>query len=823
MYILRRRFYAAAQRNEHYETEGIKMSNQANQTPGERYLAAKRALFDQKYAFLNEKQREAVYTTKGPLLVLAGAGTGKTTLLVNRIAHILKYGNAYFSDQVPTGISEETIAEMEKAKALSNEDLNIYLDSFADRSEFIAPWNVLAITFTNKAANEMKTRLEKTIGDAAKDIWCGTFHSMCLRMLRKYAKSIGYDSNFTIYDADDSKKLIADCMKQMGVDEKVISVRTMMSRISMAKNTLMTPQDFDAEVGHDMKLQQISSVYTLYYHRMKGAMAMDFDDIIMNTVLLLRENTEALTYYQKQFHYVMIDEFQDTNFAQFELALLLSGGYGNLMVVGDDDQSIYKFRGATIENILHFDEKLPGTKIIKLEENYRSTEHILNAANSVIRHNFGRRGKELWSKKGEGEKVVIKQFDTQNDESRYIVNKIMELVIREKKKYSDFAVLYRTNAQSNAIESVLAKSAIPYRIVGGHRFFERKEIKDVLAYLSVVNNPSDNLRLERIINEPKRKIGEATMAAVRRISEYRNLAMFEVMENADRYPNVSKSYSKFVMFVALIRRLQNMQGKVKLSELVRETIELSGYMDMLRTQEENGEGPERRENVEELISSVIEYEEKTENATLQGFLEEISLVTDIDNYDQASDAIVLMTIHSAKGLEFPVVFLPGMEEGIFPSQQSAFAPDELEEERRLAYVALTRAEQRVYALCAKERLLFGKTQFNPASRFLSEISDEHKTGDLLNQKPQMKTEIGEKTKKFTLSNAFTSKSSLSSEVGKTKKVEHFVVGDRVSHYMFGEGTMRAVKEMGADVLYEVEFDKVGNKKLMATYAKLRKI
>jgi len=799
------------------------MSNQANQTQVNRYLAAKRALFDQKYAFLNEKQREAVYTTKGPLLVLAGAGTGKTTLLVNRIAYILKYGNAYFSDEVPCGVSEETIREMENAKTLSDEDLNTYLDSFADKSEFIAPWNVLAITFTNKAANEMKTRLEKTIGEGAKDIWCGTFHSMCLRMLRKYAKSIGYDSNFTIYDADESKKLISECMKQMGVDEKVISVRTMMNRISMAKNTLTTPQDFDAVVGHDVKMQQISSVYTLYAHKLKGAMAMDFDDIIMNTVILLRENLEAHSYYQHQFRYVMIDEFQDTNFAQFELALLLSGGYDNLMVVGDDDQSIYKFRGATIENILHFDEKVRGTKIVKLEENYRSTQNILNAANSVIRHNFGRRGKELWSNKGEGEKVVIKQFETQNDEARYIVNKIMELVIREKKKYSDFAVLYRTNAQSNAIESVLTRSAIPYRIVGGHRFFERKEIKDILAYLSVVNNPSDNLRLERIINEPKRKIGEATMAAIRRISEDRNIAMFDVMEHADRYPTVSKAYSKFIVFVSLIRRLQDMQEKVKLSELVRATIELSGYMDMLRAQEENGESSERRENVEELISSVIEYEENNENATLRGFLEEISLVTDIDNYDKTSEAIVLMTIHSAKGLEFPVVFLPGMEEGIFPSQQSAFIPDELEEERRLAYVALTRAEQRVFALCAKERLLFGKSQFNPVSRFLSEIAPEYKTGDLLNQKPQMKTEFGEKTKKFTLASGFTTKSSLSSEVGKTKVVESFVAGDRVSHYMFGQGTVRSVREMGADVLYEVDFDKAGNKKLMATYAKLRKI
>lgn len=799
------------------------MSNQANKTLAERYLAAKRALFDQKYAFLNERQREAVYTTKGPLLVLAGAGTGKTTLLVNRIAYILKYGNAYFSEDLPVGLSEENIAEMENAKSLSAEDLDMYLESFADKSEYIAPWNVLAITFTNKAANEMKTRLEKTFGEGTQELWCGTFHSMCLRILRRYADVVGYKSNFTIYDTDDSKKLISDCMKQMGIDEKVLSVRAVMNRISMAKNTLMTPQDFDAEVGHDVKMQQISSVYTLYQHKMQEAMAVDFDDIIMMTVLLLRKSADALAHYQRQFRYVLIDEFQDTNFAQFELALLLSGGHDNLMVVGDDDQSIYKFRGATIENILHFDEKLPGTKIVKLEENYRSTENILNAANSVIRHNFGRRGKELWSRKGEGEKLFIKQFENQNDESRYIVNKIMELMIREKRKYGDFAILYRTNAQSNAVENVLMRSAIPYRVVGGHKFFERKEIKDILAYLCVVNNPSDNLRLERIINEPKRKIGEATMAAVRRIAEDRGMAMFDVMENSDRYPTISKAYSKFVMFVALIRRLQNMQGKEKLSDIVRATIELSGYMDMLRTAEENGEGPERRENVEEFISSAVDYEERNENATLQGFLEEISLVTDIDHYDQSAEAVVLMTIHSAKGLEFPVVFLPGMEEGIFPSQQSAFSPDELEEERRLAYVAITRAESRVFALCAKERLLFGKTQYNTKSRFLDEISEEYKTEEILEQKPKYRTEFGEKTKKFTLSNEFTKKSSLSSEVGKTKVVESFSTGDRVSHYMFGEGTVQSVREMGADVLYEVNFDKAGTKKLMATYAKLRKI
>ena len=800
------------------------MSNQARETLAGRYLAAKKALFDKKYSFLNEKQREAVYTIHGPLLVLAGAGTGKTTLFVNRIAYILKYGDAYFSDDVPASLDENTVTELEKAAEASVEDIDLLLESFAPRAEErVAPWNVLAITFTNKAANEMKTRLAKLIGPAATDLWCGTFHSMCLRMLRMYADEAGLRPSFTIYDTDDIKKLITECMKQLSVDEKVLSAKQIMNRISMAKNELMTPHDFDAEVGNDHKMQQISSVYTLYQSKLHQANAVDFDDIIMRTVALLRRSERARLNYQNKFRYVLIDEFQDTNRAQFELALLLSGGHNNLMVVGDDDQSIYKFRGATIENILHFDEKVVDTKIIKLEENYRSTSNILNAANSVIRNNFGRRGKELWTKGEEGKKVLVKQFETQNDEAKFIANKIMELMIREKKKYGDFAVLYRTNAQSNALETVFAKSGMPYRVIGGHRFFDRKEVKDILAYLSVVNNPSDNLRLERIINEPKRKIGEATMTAVRRIAEDYGASIFDVMEHASKYPMIAKAQSKFQMFVILIRGLQRMAEKEKLSTVVRAAIEKSGYLDMLRQAEENGEGSERRENVEELISVAIEYEESHVDATLRGFLEEVALVSDIDNYDESSEAVVLMTIHSAKGLEFPVVFLPGMEEGVFPSQQSALIKEELEEERRLAYVALTRAEQRVYALCAKERLLFGKTLYNPKSRFLDEIGEEYKVEEILEQKPKYRTEFGEKTKKFSLSNEFTSKSSLTSEVGKTKKVESFVAGDRVKHYMFGEGTVLSVREMGADVLYEIAFDKAGTKKLMATYAKLLKL
>jgi putative ATP-dependent DNA helicase pcrA len=812
----------------------MKMSNQESGTLKGRYLAAKRALFDRKYGFLNEEQRKAVYTVEGPLLVLAGAGTGKTTLLVNRIAYILKYGNAYQSDMVPASADEDSVKELEAAvTSCDDADLDMLLDSFSMADT--APWNILAITFTNKAAGEMNARLESLVGTSAGDLWCGTFHSMCLRILRSHADKLGFDKRFTIYDTDDTKKVVTDCMKQLNIDEKVIPAKFIMNQISMAKNRLMTPHDFDAEVGSDYKLQQVSSLYTLYQGRLEESMAVDFDDIIMKTVMLLRENEDVRSYYQRKFKYVLVDEFQDTNYAQFELAAVLAGGYRNLMVVGDDDQSIYKFRGATIENILHFEEKLramdgydcvPQILCMTLDENYRSRRYILEAANSVIRHNFGRRGKELRTRGGDGEKVFVKQFENQNEEAKFIVNKMMELVIREKRKYSDFAVLYRTNAQSNSIENVLMKSGIPYRVVGGRRFYERKEIKDILAYLCVVSNPADDLRLERIINEPKRKIGEATMTAVRAIAESGAVSggsMFSVMEHAEDYPTIAKAQSKFAPFVELIRTLQKMTETERLSDIVRAAIERSGYLAMLRMAEENGEGSERRENVEEFVSSAMEYEQTHENATLDGFLEEISLVTDIDNYDGSAEAAVLMTIHSSKGLEFPVVFLPGMEEGIFPSQMSNFSADELEEERRLAYVAITRAKERLYALCARERLLYGRTQYNPKSRFLDEIDEECKTEELAAPRPKFRTEFGEKTKKYVLSSEFTTKSALTGDVGKTKSGETFLMGDRVSHYMFGEGTVMSVREMGADILYEIAFDTVGTKKLMATYAKLRRV
>ena len=786
-----------------------------------RYLAAKRALFEKKYSFLNEMQRKAVFTANGPLLVIAGAGTGKTTLLVNRISYILKYGNAYFSDFAPYDISEAEVSELEEL-ASEGGSSDETLERFAVGAP--APWQVLAITFTNKAANEMKTRLERIVGESAGDIWCGTFHSMCLRILRANSEAAGLPKSFTIYDSDDSKKVIADCMKQLSVDEKQLSAKTIMAEISRAKDKLQTPHDFDANIHHsDFKNQLISSVYTMYQSKLTEAGAVDFDDIIMKTVTLLRDNAEVREHYQRKFRYVLIDEFQDTNYAQFELSKLLSAGSGNLMVVGDDDQSIYKFRGATVENILTFDEKIKNAAIIKLEDNYRSTEAILGAANSVIRHNFGRRGKELRACRGEGEKVFVKRVDTQTDEAKFIINKIMELIVREKRKYGDFAVLYRVNAQSAALENVFAKSGVPYRLLGGLRFFERKEVKDIIAYLSVVANSDDNLRLRRIINEPKRKIGEATINQIELLSETIGKSMFYVMENARAYPAVSKSASKFELFVLLINALREVNAKEGLAKLVEKTIELSGYGAMLSAAEENGESTERSENVRELISYAAEYEQNNEGATLESFLEDIALVADVDNYDAEADAVVLMTIHSAKGLEFPVVFLPGMEEEIFPSGRSVLQAEELEEERRLAYVAITRAKDRLFMVHAKERLFYGKTMYNPPSRFIGEIDAEFKNEEAPKEKPKPKTEFGEKTRKVRVSNELFSRSAVAANVGKTSVSSvTFRPGDRVKHLMFGEGTVLSAKKMGADIWYEIAFDKVGTKNLMATYAKLTK-
>lgn len=790
----------------------------------DRYHAIKRQLFDRYYHTMNEKQREALYCVNGPLLVLAGAGTGKTTVLVNRIAHIIRYGNAYEDCSDVPGITEQSLAAMEEALSLPPQELCPLLSEYAVSP--CPPWAVLAITFTNKAANEIKERLAALLGEQAEEIWAGTFHSICMRILRRYGDRVGYAPGFTIYDTDDCKKVVAECLKQQNIDEKQLPIKQVLNAVSRAKDQLQTPEDFSALAGSDFRKSQIATVYELYQKKLQDANALDFDDIIMQTVFLLRSCEEARSYYQGRFRYVMVDEYQDTNHAQFYLTALLGGKFQNLMVVGDDDQSIYKFRGATIENILQFDKTYPAANVIKLEQNYRSTERILAAANSVIRNNFGRRGKELWCRGEQGEPIVVRRLDNQLDEAKYIVDKIMELKIREKRNFSDFAVLYRMNAQSLNLEQIFAKSGLPHRLLGGVRFYERKEVKDILSYLAVIHNPRDDLRLRRIINEPKRKIGEATVTALNNIAAFEGVSMFEAMKHAQSYTAIAKSAGKLNEFVALIEQLQKIEREEPLSVLFRKTIELSGYRDMLVR---GGAAEEDRlQNIEELVSNAVEYEQRTENATLESYLEEISLVSDIDNYDKEADAVVLMTIHSAKGLEFPVVFLPGMEEGIFPSSQSSLYPEELEEERRLAYVAITRAKERLYATHVRERLLYGKTQFNPRSRFIDEIPEEY----LLQEQPRHREEPTEfaapqelaypsKKRKKTISDEFFRRSDLSAAVGKTRSYERFAVGQRVSHLTFGKGTVLSVREVGADLLYEIAFDTIGTKKLMATYAKLR--
>jgi len=791
----------------------------------ERALAAKRALFDKHYGFLTEKQRRAVFTVENPLLILAGAGSGKTTVLIHRIAFILRYGNAYFSPSLPPVDPDALAASAEGLLALPADQLETALLPFADRP--CPPWAILAITFTNKAANEIKSRLASTVGEEnASQVWAGTFHSVCMRILRKYGDRVGLCPGFTIYDTDDTKKLLSRCMTDLQIDEKTMPPRSVQNAISRAKDEVIGWEDYKAQAGSDFRRGQIARIYEQYQKRLRESNAVDFDDIILLTVRLLEEDEEARDYYQHRFRYVMVDEYQDTNGAQFRLVRLLSGHYNNLMVVGDDDQSIYKFRGATIENILQFDRVLENAAVIKLEQNFRSTKTILDAANAVIRNNVGRRGKELWTAGEAGERITYRRLDNQNEEGRYLVGRIEELVRTEGRKYSDFAVLYRINAQSNGLESAFNRSGIPYRIVGGTRFNERKEIKDVMAYVSLINNPADNLRLRRIINEPKRKIGASTVEAVDQIAASEGVSMFEVMSRADHYPALVKSAERLKGFVDMIQELRVLSRSGRVSELIDRTLDRTGYRMMLIAA---GQAElDRLENVQELISNAKEYEMNHEDeeggysGSLEGFLEETALVSDLDSYDEKGDAVVLMTIHSAKGLEFPVVFLPGLEEGIFPGIQSATDPSELEEERRLAYVALTRAKKRLILTTARERMLFGRTGYNPPSRFLSEIPEE-----LLEREEPRRVLSSEaedvSSRRFPSAAAQMARRAAAAPSAKPQAPTiAFAPGDRVVHATFGPGTLLSATRMGSDLLYEVAFDRVGTKKLMATYAKLKK-
>lgn len=780
------------------------------------FLKAKRALFDKKYRFLTDVQRQAAFTTEGPLLVLAGAGSGKTTVLVNRVAFLIKYGNAYFSEKVPEGIGEEDILRMEQSLSLSDEELDTVLAAFTEKP--CPPWAVLAITFTNKAANEMRTRLTDTIGEYANDIWASTFHSLCARILRQDGGNLGYKPGFAIYDTKDSHDLLLKCMEELNIDEKALPVKGVQNEISRAKEKLLSPEEFTAEAGSDYRMKLTAKVYARYQQRLLESNAFDFDDLISETVRLLRDFDEVRAHWQNRFRYVSVDEFQDTNYAQFELVKLLSGKYRNLMVVGDDDQSIYRFRGATIENILGFDRSYQDATVIKLEQNFRSTGKILDAANAVIGNNVGRHKKTLWTANPEGENVRVKRLDSEGEEARFIALTIEKMVIAEKRKYSDFAVLYRVNAQSNKLESALSRCGIPYRVLAGQKFYDRKEVRDILAYLNVINNPLDGQRLRRIINEPKRKIGETTISAVEQIAIGTGESMFAVMEDSDRYPALVKNSAKLKDFTAMIREFQTEAMNGSVSDLVAQVIDRTGYRSMLLSQ--GMEGLERLENVQELISNALAYEKDHETPSLANFLEEISLVADIDNYDKEADAVVLMTIHSAKGLEFPVVFLPGMEEGIFPSHQSETDDNELEEERRLAYVAITRAKTRLFCLHARERVLYGRTQYNQPSRFLTELPEDATDRDEIRRREE--TVSAPVRRKPTVSAEFTRPAAIAVNAAKPAVRDRFDGGDRVVHPSFGAGTVLTVTPMGSDVLYEIAFDSVGTKKLMATYARLRR-
>ncbi len=796
------------------------------QNLNDRYLKAKRVLFNKAYSELNEEQRKAVFTVDGPLLILAGAGSGKTTVLVKRIAFIIKYGNAYFSDYVPFDITEQEVANLEFAATLTKTQIIPLLDQFATNP--CAPWRMLAITFTNKAAGEIRSRINNQLDDAqiSNDIWSGTFHSVCLRILRSHGEKIGYASGFSIYDADDTKKAITSCMKDLDIDTKSLPVKSVQITISHAKDKMITPEAFYSEVGNDYRLKQIGRIYEAYQNKLKTSNALDFDDIIMQTVILLRKFPEVCEYYQNRFRYVCVDEYQDTNEAQFALTALLSGGYGNIMVVGDDDQSIYKFRGATIENILNFDKTFPNAKVIRLEQNYRSTQNILDAANAVIKNNTGRKGKTLWTDAGEGEKIHVKKVFDHNEEARYITDKIQKMV-SDGKQFRDFALLYRNNAQSSTIERTFAKSGIPYRIIGGVRFSDRKEIKDIVAYLQLIQNHNDDERLVRIINEPKRKIGDKTIEGVRAIAIEQNCSMFKVLENADKYVALGKAADKLKEFADLINYLTALVTSVSLETLVNQVMDKTGYRQMLIAAGEVER--DRLENLEEFLTGAIEYENNYVDdgpytSVLEGFMEETSLVADVDRYDETADAVVLMTAHSAKGLEFPYVFLPGMEEGLFPSMQSITATSaEVEEERRLAYVAITRAKKELFIVHANQRMLYGRTQFNPESRFLKEIPEKLISRERSPYDKPKKSVYAYSDNNYKPSYDTLTISAKPKTVANNATKDVFEAGDRVYHATFGEGELVSVKRMGADWLYEVIFDKVGTKKLMATYAKLKKI
>ncbi len=773
------------------------------------FLDLRRKVIKKYFGRMNDRQFEAVTTVDGPVLVLAGAGSGKTTVLVNRILNLVKFGNGYNSTFIPN---------------LSDEDIKSGVDYINGVTDFVPngifgvsevkPWNILAITFTNKAAGELKERIAAKLGDDANDIWAGTFHSVCGKILRRYAGLLGFTSHFTIYDTDDQRRLMKEIMKQHNIDDKFVPHKYVLSEISSLKDKLITPEEYEQQAGIDYRKKIVAQLYKLYQTRLKNADAMDFDDMIVYTVRLLEQNSDVLEYYQNKFRYVCVDEYQDTNYAQYVLVSLLASGRNNICVVGDDDQSIYRFRGATIENILNFEDEYKGAKTIRLEQNYRSTSNILNAANKVIENNKGRKGKTLWTDNGDGDKILVHTAYDEREEARFVADSILEYVNRGG-KFSDNAVLYRMNAQSNAMENVFVRSGIAYKIIGGTRFYDRKEIKDVLAYLHLINNTKDDIRLRRIINEPKRSIGDTTVNHAAEIAGELGVSIYDVLKRADEFAALSRAQAKIKGFCDIIDNLCELAEEDSISDLFESVLELTGYKFMLENEGE--EGLERLQNVKELASNIAQYELETDEPSLSDFLEQIALINDIDSLDSESDRVILMTIHSAKGLEFPNVYLVGLEEGIFPGNQSIYGGEaEIEEERRLAYVAITRAKKKLTVTNTQSRMLFGSTTRNMPSRFLREIPE-----DLC----ESSGFVPKVTEVKTFSNSFVSpaaakKSSFVSSPKVNIVSANYAIGSRVAHKTFGEGMILSATSMGNDTLLEIAFDTVGTKKIMAGFAKL---
>ena len=767
------------------------------------YLDARRALILSDFAALNPMQQEAVLATEGPLLILAGAGSGKTTVLINRIAKLLKYGRAGDCDEIPGDADEKQLALLrqggEEAKRLAAWDR-------------VEPWRILAITFTNKAAGELKERLSRMLGEEAEDIWACTFHSACVRILRRDAERLGYTGSFTIYDTSDSLSLLKHIAKDMDLDEKSYAPRSILAEMGRAKDEGLSPSEYlqAAGMAADLRRRKYGEVYQEYSRRCFAANAMDFDDLIYNTVRLLEENPDVLEHWQRRFRYVLIDEYQDTNRLQYRLSSLLAGGWGNICVVGDDDQSIYKFRGATIENILSFESQYKGCRVIRLEQNYRSCSHILDAANAVIAHNLQRKGKELWTEKAGGEKLTHYFADDERDEAQYVASQILSAYGRGG-SFRDHAVLYRMNAQSNQFEYAFKRSGIPYRIIGGTRFFDRAEVKDILAYLCLISAPSDDLRLTRVINVPPRGIGARTVELVGELAAERNQPMFEILQHAEEIPELARAGMKLRLFANLILELKDFAASHRPDEVMDELLEKTGYVRALE-EKNTTEDTARAENVRELKTSILTYMKESGDETLEGYLANVALYTDMDNYDSEADAVILMTIHSAKGLEFPTVFIVGMEETIFPGTRAIGEPEEMEEERRLCYVAITRAKEKLYLTSAHQRMLFGRTTANRVSRFVSEIPEEHIEKSIPRAYAYGGRERESTMKKWEAPRPRTP-AYPAPAAPKSVAQADFSVGDKVRHKAFGAGEITKMTPMGGDYLIEIRFE-AGVKKLM---------